>query len=165
MPDNTIKIFHLEMRDQSDFTPKEGSADFTTTLVKPADSKLNQQLYREVGAKWQWTDRLPWSDQEWRDYVARDNLTTWLAHWKGERAGYFELEAQHNGNVEIVYFGLLPNYIGNGLGSMMLTAAVKAAWNQPDTQRVWVHTCSNDHRHALENYRKRGFRLFKTESE
>jgi GNAT superfamily N-acetyltransferase len=65
--------------------------------------------------------------------------------------------------VEIVYFGLLPSMIGKGLGSAMLTLVVQEAWRIEDTQRIWLHTCSEDHPHALANYEKRGFRLFRTE--
>jgi GNAT superfamily N-acetyltransferase len=79
--------------------------------------------------------------------------------------GYFELESQAGGNVEISYFGLLPESIGKGLGGALLSAAVEGAWKLPDTRRVWVHTCTHDHEHALANYLKRGFRIFKTEEE
>ena len=163
MADDAVKIFHLEMLDRHALVPKQGGTEFQIELVDPADPTLNQQLYREVGSMWQWTDRLIWKDAQWRKYVDRKHLETWIGYWKGERAGYFELEFQHDGNVEIMYFGLLPEFIGMGLGGILLTAAIEAAWIKPDTRRVWVHTCSNDHRYALDNYLKRGFQLFKTE--
>jgi GNAT superfamily N-acetyltransferase len=53
--------------------------------------------------------------------------------------------------------------IGKGIGGGMLSLAVREAWKIKGTQRVWLHTCSEDHPHALANYQKRGFRLFKTE--
>lgn len=165
MSDDAVTIFHLEMLDRHALVPKQGGTEFETELVDPADPTLNQQLYREVGSMWQWTDRLVWEDAQWRHYVERKHLETWIGYWKGERAGYFELEFQHDGNVEIMYFGLLPEFIGMGLGGILLTVAIQSAWLKPDTRRVWVHTCSNDHKHALENYLKRGFQLFKTEFE
>lgn len=165
MPDNAVKIFYLEMLNQQALVAKQSSTDFDTALVDPANPELNQQLYRDVGCLWQWTDRLSWDDSQWSQYVARPALETWIGYWKGTRAGYFELESQHDGNVEIMYFGLLPEFIGMGLGGILLTAAIESAWLKPHTTRVWVHTCSNDHTHALENYLKRGFQLFKTEFE
>jgi GNAT superfamily N-acetyltransferase len=165
MSEDVVKIFHLEMLDRHALVPKQHSADFNTVMVEPADPALNRQLYRDVGAMWQWTDRLTWDDSQWSQYVGRSSMNTWLGFWKGERAGYFELDSQHDGNVEIMYFGLLPEFIGRGLGGIMLTAAIQSAWLNPDTRRVWVHTCSNDHKHALENYLKRGFQLFKTETD
>lgn len=165
MSDAAVKIFHLEMLDRQALVPKQSSTDFDTALVDPADPSLNQQLYRAVGSTWQWTDRLNWDDTQWSKYVARNNLTTWIGYLKGERVGYFELESQDDGNVEIMYFGLLPEFIGMGLGGILLTAAAQCAWREPHTTRVWVHTCSNDHKHAMANYQKRGFQLFKTEFE
>lgn len=165
MSDNAVKIFHLEMRDRQAFVPKQRSTDFELALVEPADPSLNQQLYRDVGSAWQWTDRLSWDGPKWSEYVTRNSLSTWIGYWKGKRAGYFELESQNQGDVEIVYFGLLPEFIGMGLGGILLTAAVQYAWREPNTTRVWLHTCSNDHKHALANYLKRGFQLFKTEFE
>jgi GNAT superfamily N-acetyltransferase len=73
------------------------------------------------------------------------------------------MEIQEGGNIEIVYFGLLPLMIGKGIGGGVLSLAIREAWKIKGAQRVWLHTCSEDHPHALGNYEKRGFRLFKTE--
>ncbi len=151
------------MTNRGAFCPKAAPSQFEVTAVEPADPELNRNFYRMVGSSWNWTDRLKWSDEDWRRYVHRDALTTWLGRTDGEPVGYFELESQDEGNVEIVYFGLLPEFIGRGLGGPLLSAAVECAWNLPGTRRVWVHTCTDDHQHALDNYRKRGFEAFKTE--
>ena len=156
-------IFHLEMVDRNAFCPKAAPPDFRVALVAPADPDLNRKLYQMVGASWNWTDRLKWSDNDWQRYVHRDALTSWVGRIGDQPAGYFELECQQGGDVEIAYFGLLPEFIGRGLGGPLLSAAIERAWNVPDTQRVWVHTCTEDHKHALDNYRKRGFEVFKTE--
>ena len=93
----------------------------------------------------------------------------------GEPAGYFELlqhreawraEAPHElderrrASVEIAYFGLLPGFIGRGLGATLLAAAVRRGWALP-AARVWLHTSSHDHPHALANYLARGFRIYR----
>lgn len=82
-----------------------------------------------------------------------------MAYVSGTPAGYFELETQTDGNIEIAYFGLLPSFIGHGLGGALLTAAVERAWAL-GARRVWVHTCSLDHPRALPGYQARGFRVF-----
>ncbi|MDX1681831.1 MAG: GNAT family N-acetyltransferase [Phycisphaeraceae bacterium] len=156
-------IYHLEMIDREAFSPQPAPVGFEVTAVDPPDPDFNRRFYREVGEAWQWTDRREWSDDQWHDYVYRDALKTWVGRQAGEPAGYFELESQADGDVEIVYFGLLPAFIGRGLGGPLLSAAVESAWNLPDTRRVWVHTCTDDHPHALENYRRRGFEVFKIE--
>ncbi|WP_253160741.1 GNAT family N-acetyltransferase [Stieleria tagensis] len=151
------------MLDPRAFCRNGGPPGFEVEPVAPPDEKLNRSFYRAVGAQWQWTDRLGWSDADWHQYVHRDELKTWIGRLDGQPAGYFELESQCDGNLEIVYFGLLPDFIGRGLGGPLLSAAIACAWDVPGTWRVWVHTCSEDHQNALENYRKRGFEIFKTE--
>ena len=86
-----------------------------------------------------------------------------MAYVSGSPAGYFELEGQPGGNVEITSFGLLPAYIGRGLGGHLLTVAIEKAW-QMGSSRVWLHTCSLDHPGALANYCARGFQVFREET-
>jgi GNAT superfamily N-acetyltransferase len=79
-----------------------------------------------------------------------------------EIAGYFELKKEPDGSTEVAYFGLMPKFIGRGLGKHLLTCAVEQAWAD-GAQRVWLHTCTDDDPAALPNYLKRGFKPFKTE--
>jgi ribosomal protein S18 acetylase RimI-like enzyme len=121
-----------------------------------------RSLYRDVGAPYGWTDRLPWTDAQWREYVARPDIEMWLMFVEGKRAGYFELSVEPTGDVNIAYFGLLPAFVGRGLGGALLTSAIRAARARGDV-RVWLHTQTADHPHALANYRARGFHVFRTE--
>jgi GNAT superfamily N-acetyltransferase len=86
-----------------------------------------------------------------------------VAYVKGTPAGYFELEAQTRGDVELAYFGVLPQFIGRGIGGLLLSEAVKRAWEIGAT-RVWVHTYTLDAPTALANYQARGFRIYKEET-
>lgn len=126
--------------------------------------ELNRFLYTAVGGDWYWVDRLVWSYEKWRQYLDRPELGTWVAYQRGTPAGYFELEAQPGANVELAYFGLLPQFVGRGLGGPLLSAAIDRAW-QMGAVRVWVHTCNLDHPGALANYEARGFRVFKVEEQ
>lgn len=128
---------------------------------------FNRFLYSTVGADWQWTDRLPWSLEQWQQNTAQPGLETWVAYINGTPAGYFELfYAMEVGEVEIQYFGLLPQFTGRGLGGALLTDAIKRAWSLADgVKRVWVHTCTLDGPTALPNYRARGMQVYKTEEE
>jgi GNAT superfamily N-acetyltransferase len=157
--------YYLEMRDPADLRATASPAEFRVSRVTPPEPALNARFYREVGALWDWTDRLPWTGDDWRRYVEREPLETWVGWLAGSEVGYFELEAQAEGNTKLAYFGLLPQFIGQGLGGPLLTAAIRCAWAVPGTQRVWVHTCTWDHQHALGNYRKRGLKLYRTECE
>jgi GNAT superfamily N-acetyltransferase len=124
--------------------------------------ELNRFLYATVGARWRWYSRLAWEEAHWLAYVNRPELETWVAYVSGTPAGYVELERQDGDEVEIVHFGLLPRFIGKGLGGALLTAAVMRAWNG-GARRVWVHTCNFDHPQALRNYLARGFRVYRNE--
>jgi ribosomal protein S18 acetylase RimI-like enzyme len=157
-----VTVYYLQMLDPSELRPKAGPAGFGVERVSPADGGVNRRYYERVGGAWNWTDRLVWSDEDWRRYAQRDELETWIGRVDGEAVGYFELERQAAGDVELAYFGLLPAFIGRGLGGALLTAAAERAWSLPGSRRVWLHTCTDDHANALENYRKRGFAVYET---
>lgn len=153
------------MCDHEHFQSGPAHLGFSTTIVDPANANLNRTFYCSVGSQWDWTDRLTWLQEDWQCYVERDGLNTFVGQLNGLDVGYFELETQELGNVELVYFGLLPEYIGKGLGGALLSAAVEHAWQLMGTKRVWLHTCTQDHKHALDNYLARGFKVFKSEPE
>ena len=153
-------VSHLEMISREVFLPAEIPTGFQ--LKRVDDPGINERYYRAVGEACEWTDRLEWLAGDWSSWAQRGALETWLAFFDDAEVGYVELEKQKEGNVEIVYFGLLPQMIGRGLGGAMLTEAVLRAWEIDGTQRIWLHTCTEDHPHAILNYEKRGFRLFQT---
>jgi len=124
--------------------------------------ELFRYLYREVGQNYFWIDRLSWSDEEITAYLQQPEVTLWLMTYAGETAGYFELKKERDGSTEIAYFGLMPQFIGRGLGKHLLTCAVEQAWAD-GAKRVWLHTCTDDDPAALPNYIKRGFKPFRTE--
>jgi GNAT superfamily N-acetyltransferase len=133
--------------------------------VKPhtaAAPGLSRYLYTDVGKDWHWIDRLHWTPDQWQVYLQQPHIESWVAYLQGATAGYFELAIDSKYEVEIAYFGLLPRFIGRGLGGYLLTVAAERAW-EISASRVWVHTSTRDHPHALANYQARGFRLFKQE--
>ena len=124
--------------------------------------ELNRFFYVTVGEAWCWVDRLSWSLEQWREYVSQPDLETWLLFVGGTPSGYFELKGRWGSDIEIAYFGLLPQFIGQRLGGYLLTAAAGRAWEK-GASRVWLHTSSFDHPVALANYQARGFRLYREE--
>ena len=159
---------YFQMTDPAQLRPaRSACADFVIRQARSPSPELNRFLYTAVGGDWHWIDRLSWTYARWLDYLARPELETWVGYEGGTPAGYFELEAQSGQgtarDVEIAYFGLLPLFIGRGLGGPLLTAAVKRAWEM-GVSRVWLHTCTLDHSSAAGNYEARGFRLYKEET-
>jgi GNAT superfamily N-acetyltransferase len=160
-----VRTRYLELASPAALRPSvRVPADLTLVKVAPPDPELSRSLYVAVGGDYQWTDRLPWTRAQWLEWLARPEVETWVAHEAGALAGYFELEAQDGGSVEIVYFGLVPSGIGRGIGGYLLTQAVQRAYAMhAGVRRVWVHTCTLDHPSALAGYLARGFAIFKEE--
>jgi GNAT superfamily N-acetyltransferase len=154
---------YLEMRDRAALQPATlPNPSVRVEEVHDCPTSFWRYLYAEVGRAYHWVDRLPWSDDEIRAYLQDPSVTLWLMTVGGAPAGYFELRRDRANGTEIVYFGLLPEFTGRGLGGHMLTAAVEAAWSQAP-ERVWLHTNTMDHPSALPNYLKRGFTAFHSE--
>lgn len=126
--------------------------------VEVSCPELNWFLHQAVGADYRWGGRDGWGRPEWTEYVDRPELETWVAYLRGAPAGYYELERQPDGSVRVECFGLLPGFLGKGLGGRLLTEAVTRAW-AAGASRVWLRTCSHDHPRALPNYLARGFTL------
>ena len=79
-------------------------------------------------------------------------------------AGYFELILHSDSKeVEIAYLGLLEEYHNKKLGSYLLSVAIKKSFENKNVNRVWVHTCTLDHKNGLKNYLARGMKIFKKE--
>lgn len=159
-----VTTWYLEMLNPADLRPKWlESPELTVQQAKVPSPEFSRFLYVSVGQRWYWCDRLPWTRAQWLAYLDRSELETWVAYWSGTPAGYIELEVQADGSVKIVYFGLLPQFIGQGLGGHLLSAGIARGW-QLGANRVWVHTCTLDGPHALNNYKARGLRLYDTQT-
>jgi GNAT superfamily N-acetyltransferase len=160
-----VRITYLEMGSREELRPAS-RVPRDVLLLKAAipSPELGRFLYTSVGGEWYWRERLGWTWKKWHAWLSRPEVETWVAYQSGTPAGYFELEAQPEGRAQLTYFGLLPSFIGKGLGGYLLSEAIDRAWHMgPEVRRVWVHTCSLDHPGALPNYLARGFRIFKEE--
>jgi hypothetical protein len=155
---------YLEIKSFDDFKEvKKPTVNYTVRIVEPKDFQLNKFFYKNVGKNCQWTDRLLWSDVKWIDYISNEKLYTYILKDNDELAGYFELIFDRESKeVEIVYFGILEEYYEKKLGGYLLSEAIKKSFSMNST-RIWVHTCSLDHKNALNNYLSRGMKIFKSE--
>ena len=162
---STIEVIrtYLEMRAPADLRAARSNNPSIRIEVQPDCSiELFRMLYAEVGKNYHWIDRLPWTDEDIRVHLAKSEISLWLMTYEGEKAGYFELRRCEDGSTEVAYFGLLPEFIGRGLGKHLLTAAVEQAWAD-GAKRVWLHTCTLDDPAAMPNYLSRGFQPYATE--
>jgi GNAT superfamily N-acetyltransferase len=158
---------YLEMHSPGNLHPQHCTdPKFLVRQKTEPDWRFNRDLYFAVGANWSWTDKQPWSDQQWKEYACAPELRTFAAYQGESLAGYYELRADEDDAVEIAYFGLLPEFVGRGFGGPLLTSALVEAWRmRPKVRRVWVHTCNRDHPRALANYQARGLEIYKVVEE
>ena len=131
--------------------------------INPPNFHLNKFFYKQIGKKHHWTDRLIWNDKDWIDYLNSKGKSTYILKENDNLVGFFEqIFLEENLDCEIAYFGILEEYIGKKFGKYFLFEAIKKSFEM-GAKRVWVHTCSLDHRNALNNYLARGMKIFKTE--
>ncbi len=153
----------LEIADRSGFKPERTDQPGVEVRQVPDCSIwLFRWLYAEVGRPYGWVDRLGWSDQDVSRHLADPAVSFWVLTVGRATAGYFELRLEPADSAEVAYFGLLPAFIGRGLGKHLLSVAVEQAYTL-GARRVWLHTCTKDHPSALPNYLDRGFVPFRTE--
>ena len=159
-----VKRNYLEIKSLQDL--KEGnkpSEDYSLSLIDPINFQLNKFFYKNIGKKHKWVDRLIWTEEQWIKYVSNKNVKTFVLKNKNDLAGFFELIIHsEKKEVERAYFGILEEYQNKKLGSFLLSDAIKKSFQQ-NVDRVWLHTCSLDHKNALYNYLARGMKIFKSE--
>lgn len=163
MPAIDVTRTYLELREPAALRPAR--LDDPRVRVERADpcpTHFYRYLYGEVGRSHHWVDRLAWSDAQLRAHLDSASIGVWVMYRGGAPAGWFELARQADESVEVAYFGLIPEFIGRGLGKHLLTVAAETAWSL-GARRVWLHTCTLDGPAALPNYLNRGFTPFRTE--
>ena len=157
----TIERFYLEINTINDLKTKPISSEcFSIKEANKDNFDLNKFFYKQIGKRHQWVDRLIWQDKDWLKYILNENLRTYIFKIENDLVGYFEL-IFNNDDCEIAYFGILEEFIGKGFGGFLLSEALKIGFKKAN--RIWVHTCSLDHPNAIENYKSRGMKIFKTE--
>jgi GNAT superfamily N-acetyltransferase len=107
-------------------------------------------------------------DYAWEDIHKRehDDIARWLSDpatelftltARGWPHGFFLIDGRTEGICDIAYFGLVPEAVGQGLGSWLLKTAILTAWERPGTAKLTLNTCTLDHPRALQTYQRHGF--------
>ena len=158
-----VKRYFLEVKNFSRPIELELPENFKIILDDKKDFQINKFFYKQIGIDHDWRDRLLWSDKEWLRYISNTNLETHIFKKGEDLVGYYEQEYHPNSNeVELINMGILKDFRGLKLGSYLLNHAIASA-SRKNPYRMWVHTCSLDHKYALQNYRSKGFKVFKEE--
>jgi len=160
------EITHLEMHARPGTAPVlPDGADVRIEHVQAPSLEFYRYLYGSVGAEWLWWERRVMADDKLAAIIHDPGVEVFVMYAGGEPAGYGELDRRDPGNVELAYFGLMPHFIGRGLGLYFLDWLVDRAWNTDQIKRFWVHTCTLDHPRALGTYQRAGFEIFDRETE
>lgn len=113
-------------------------------------------LYDTVGEPWLWWERRALDDDALRAVITDDLVEIYVLYADGVPAGFAELDRRQEGAVDLAYFGMIPEFIGRGLGRYLLQGAVDIAWSY-DIDKLTVNTCNYDHPKALQTYQRAGF--------
>jgi GNAT superfamily N-acetyltransferase len=129
--------------------------------VHDPDLAWYRRLYARIGEDWLWFSRRLLSDPALREILTDPAVEVHALRQGGDDLGLLELDGRTPGEVEIAFFGLVPEAIGSGAGRHLMNEALRLAWARPGVRRVWLHTCAFDHPDALPFYRRSGFRAYK----
>lgn len=127
-------------------------------LMRVPDIPLNfyRFLYAEVGRGWNWVERDGLDDEALAGKIHGDRIEISVLYTHGAPAGFFELDFSDESSANLVYFGLMPQAIGRGIGPWLLGIAMREGFAQ-GANRLIVNTCTLDHPKALRLYQRMGF--------
>ena len=159
-----INRFYLEIKNIEELKKVNlENNELKVKLLKKIDFNLNKFFYKQIGKNHRWTDRLSWNDNMWVNYVSDKSVNTFVLMYKKNLAGYFErIYNKQSNEFEIAYFGILHEYRNKKFGAYLLSKAIELSFKD-GAKRVWVHTCTFDHKNAIKNYLSRGMKIFKEE--
>ncbi len=165
-PDGKLEnvITYLEMTEKPVQPLPKLKCDRTVALLRCKQPPLSfyRFLYNSVGEPWLWWERRRMADEPLQDIIHDPLVEIYVLYVDGAPAGYAELDRRIPKEVELAYFGLLPEFIGQGLGPYLLASAIDIAWSH-DPERLHLHTNTLDHPKALSVYQRCGFTAYKQE--
>lgn len=167
VPEGKIEsiVTSLEMRERpTSPTPPVPAERIAILRAENPTIPFYRFLYNTIGAPWRWWERRVMNDDALAEIILDPKVEVYVLYVRGVPAGMCELDGRTDNSIEITYFGLMDDFIGLGLGGYFLRWGVDQAWSH-DPDRVWVHTCTEDHSAALPNYQKVGFQPYQQHTE
>ncbi len=120
-------------------------------------------LYATIGGDWLWVERLDMDHDALAEKVQREGIEISVLYANGAPAGYFELDLADGKTIDLVYFGLMPDWTGRKIGPWFLGCAVMEAFSA-GAERLTINTCTLDHPGALRLYQRIGFEPVRRET-
>jgi ribosomal protein S18 acetylase RimI-like enzyme len=128
--------------------------------ISPPDVPAYRETFQDIGREVLWIDRWDWQEEEFAELLSRTQVKAWLAWLDGVPAGLIEGHLEDDGAIQFTFVGVRPQFQGRGIGKFLLSSSIERSWEMKVT-RVWLYTITSDGEHALKNYLKRGFRIWK----
>lgn len=151
-----VLTYNFEIAEPGLFKPKANFDKMVEVKQIKHDQYLSYVMFLGVGLPYAWGERLLWTKEQWNSYINNNDIFLYLGFAGSNLIGYFEMHKHSDAEMEIKYFGLLPNYIGQGLGGAFLSHAVNEAYKH-GVRKISLHTCEFDSETAIKNYEARGF--------
>ncbi len=156
-------VTYLEMTEPpSGPPPPRPVGKLSLNRLDDPDVEFYRFIYDRVGAPWLWYERRLLDDETLVQVIGDPAVEIYVLYVGGEPVGFSELDWRRHGEVEMAYLGLIPDFIGRGLGRTLLRLTIDAAWTR-HPERLWLHTCTLDHPDALRIYRRAGFLPYRQE--
>lgn len=162
-----ITVTYLDMHEPPADVPQSRPEGVQVIEAEVPTAAFYRFLYNTVGDPWEWTERREWSDRTLRQEIQHADVEVHVLYRRGTPAGYAELDYREPPDVRLVYFGLMPPFIGQGVGRFFLDWVIRyvfRAGGRPAPERFWLHTCTLDHPRALSFYKRAGFKAYKVET-
>ena len=158
-------VTYLEMMARPTLPPAALSSRRAVALLRAHQPSIAYYrfLYKSIGESWMWYVRLKLNDEALAAIVQDEKVEVYVLYVDGVPAGFAELDRRQGPDIELAYLGLMPEFVGGGLGAYLLSTAIDIAWSY-EPRRLWVHTCTQDHPRALALYQRFGFKPYKQES-
>ena len=154
-----VTVYYLEMLAPAHRALPAARDGLTVLHVQSPSVPYYRSLYDAVGKDFNWLSRRKMSDEALAAIIGDPRNELHVLHVDGTPAGFAELDRRQPDEIELTQFGLMPAFIGQGLGKWFLRWAIDKAWCY-EPKRLWLHTCTRDHPAALPNYLKSGFVVF-----
>ena len=160
--EETKTTYHLVMDSVDDFHSKHTElTGFRIDKLSTPSPEFNWFMYHCIGPRYRWGGRGSWTKSDWNSFATNPAVKTWGAYLEGTPVGYYELELTEAKNVKVHCIGLIESFIGQGLGSHLLSHCIDESWKL-SPKKIILNTCCHDHPGALSNYLNRGFRIQET---
>ncbi|MBX6321178.1 MAG: GNAT family N-acetyltransferase [Rhodospirillaceae bacterium] len=152
-----LVVTHLEMKTPPRRTPSPPPwLKLALLRAEAMPVGFYRYLYDAVGGPWLWAERRLLDDDALRSIIADPAVEVFVPYVGGVPAGFFEIDRRHPSRADIAHLGLMPDFLGRGLGRHLIGFALDCAWDK-GPQLVTARTRSLDHPRALAALQRAGF--------